>query len=219
MKKLLIFTILVSNLVFAGGEISFEKQKENSEDLRQAQLEQIRKSTVVVPVTEEEEEEEIQFEDDKELGEVPKTKTINKLFNYIKSQNKNLSNTKINQILTHVFTYSKKHNVNPYLILAIMNVESHFNHSTISKAGAKGLMQLMPFNFKEFEVNNSIEGNIKGGILHLKRDYEKTKSIVSTLVCYNAGCSRLKNDAWKKIKETREYIPKVLEKYKNIIGL
>lgn len=56
--------------------------------------------------------------------------------------------------------------MNPYLILAVMNTESHFNHSTVSSAGARGLMQLMPFNFREFNVNNSIEGNIKGGILH-----------------------------------------------------
>ena len=42
--------------------------------------------------------------------------------------------------------------MNPYLILAVMNTESHFNHSTVSSAGARGLMQLMPFNFREFNV-------------------------------------------------------------------
>lgn len=109
--------------------------------------------------------------------------------------------------------------MNPYLILAVMNTESHFNHSTVSKAGARGLMQLMPFNFREFNVNNSIEGNIKGGILHLKRDYEKTGSITKTLICYNASCGRLKNDEWKEIQETREYIPKVIKKYKKILSL
>ena len=100
-----------------------------------------------------------------------------------------------------------------------MNVESHFKHSTISTAGAKGLMQLMPFNFREFGVDNSIEGNIKGGIAHLKRDYNRTGDLTKTLICYNAGCGRLQNDVWKQIKETREYIPKIIQKYRTITSL
>ncbi len=109
--------------------------------------------------------------------------------------------------------------MDPYLVLAVMNTESNFNHSTISSAGAKGLMQLMPFNFREFRVDNSVSGNIKGGVLHLKRDFDKTNSIAKTLVCYNAGCGRLKNNEWRNIKETREYIPRVIKKYKILISL
>ena len=136
-----------------------------------------------------------------------------KLISYIRTQNNKLSEREIRYILDMVWKYSNEYKINPYLVLAVMNTESHFNHSTVSSAGARGLMQLMPFNFREFNVNNSIEGNIKGGILHLKRDYESTGSMTKTLVCYNAGCSRLKNDEWKGIKETREYIPKVIKKY------
>ena len=109
--------------------------------------------------------------------------------------------------------------MDPYLVLSVMNVESHFKHSTVSSKGARGLMQLMPFNFREFGVDNSVEGNIKGGIMHLKRDFDRTNSITKTLVCYNAGCARLKNNVWKTIKETREYIPKVAKKYKILKAL
>ena len=77
----------------------------------------------------------------------------------------------------------------------------------------------MPFNFKEFKANNTIEGNIKGGVMHLKRDYEKTGNIIKTLVCYNAGCGRLKNNEWRKIKETTNYITKINEVYPEIRGL
>ena len=97
-----------------------------------------------------------------------------------------------------------------------MKTESHFRHSTISSAGAKGLMQLMPFNFKEFKVDNSIEGNIKGGVMHLKRDLDTTKNITKTLVCYNAGCGRLKNNQWHKIKETTDYVTKINNVYPEI---
>ncbi len=139
---------------------------------------------------------------------------------YMRTQNTNLNEKDAKYILRIIWKYSTKYKINPYLVLAIMNVESHFRHSTVSKAGARGLMQLMPFNFREFGVNNSIEGNIKGGILHLKRDFEKqNKDIIKALVCYNAGCSKLKNNEWQKIKETREYIPKVLKKYQEISNL
>ena len=74
----------------------------------------------------------------------------------------------------------------------------------------------MPFNFKEFGVDNSVAGNIKGGIMHLKRDYEKTKDVVKTLVCYNAGCGRLKNNEWHKIKETTDYVTKINNVYPEI---
>ena len=81
-------------------------------------------------------------------------------------------------------------------------------------------MQLMDFNIKEFGVDNSVEGNIKGGVMHLARDYyNHDRSIIKTLVCYNAGCGRLPNDAWKNIKETREYIPKVKKYFDILVSL
>lgn len=144
-----------------------------------------------------------------------------KLVEYIKSQNgRGINDGQVKFILSKVFKYSKQYKVNPYLVLAVMNTETHFRHETVSSAGAKGLMQLMPVNFKEFGVDNSVEGNIKGGVMHLSRDYyNHGRSIVKTLVCYNAGCGRLKNSAWRGIKETREYIPKVKRNFDKIVAL
>ncbi|MCP1225493.1 transglycosylase SLT domain-containing protein [Sebaldella sp. S0638] len=135
---------------------------------------------------------------------------------YMKQQNSKLDNKTADRIYKNVIYYSKQYNVDPVLVFSVMKTESHFRHSTLSSAGARGLMQLMPFNFKEFDVDNSIEGNIKGGVMHLKRDYERTKNITKTLVCYNAGCGRLKNNEWHKIKETTDYITKINNVYPEI---
>lgn len=135
---------------------------------------------------------------------------------YMKKHNNNLDNFTINRIFKTVVYYSKKYEVDPVLVLSVMKTESHFKHSTVSSAGAKGLMQLMPFNFKEFSVDNSIEGNIKGGILHLKRDLKNTGNVTKTLVCYNAGCGRLKNNQWLKIEETTDYVTKINKVYPEI---
>ena len=141
------------------------------------------------------------------------------MMDFMRSHNRNLSFEESSFIYDMTMHYAGVYKVDPVLVFSVMKTESHFRHSTVSSAGALGLMQLMPFNFKEFGVDNSISGNIKGGVLHLKRDYEKTGSISKMLVCYNAGCGRLANNAWKGIKETREYIPKVIQKYNKIKNL
>jgi len=219
--------MIISRISFSGGEISFQKQKEKVEQERIEKLKiqtdsGIDKSKELKDLPKEDTSN-IQsqsnrlFYDDKSVKKVNNVshaqKNIGnrKLVEYIKTQNSRLNENEIQNILGYVFKYSKEYNFNPYLVLAVLNTESHFNHSTVSSAGARGLMQLMPFNFREFGVDNSISGNIKGGLLHLKRDYEKTKSVSKMLVCYNAGCGRLANNAWKWIKETREVLIKNTE--------
>lgn len=231
MKKCILLLIIVSKILFSGGEISFEKQKEKVEQERIMQTDSSADKSKELNDSPKEDTSNVQsqsnrlFYDDKAVKKVNNASHIQKnigsrkLIEYIKTQNSRLNENEIQNILGYVFKYSKEYNFNPYLVLAVMNTESHFNHSTVSSAGARGLMQLMPFNFKEFGVDNSISGNIKGGVLHLKRDYEKTGSVSKMLVCYNAGCGRLANNAWKRIKETREYIPKVIQKYNKIINL
>ena len=231
MKKCILLLMIVSKILFSGGEISFEKQKEKVEQERIMQTDSSADKSKELNDSPKEDTSNVQsqsnrlFYDDKAVKKVNNASHIQKnigsrkLIEYIKTQNSRLNENEIQNILGYVFKYSKEYNFNPYLVLAVMNTESHFNHSTVSSAGARGLMQLMPFNFKEFGVDNSISGNIKGGVLHLKRDYEKTRSVSKMLVCYNAGCGRLANNAWKGIKETREYIPKVIQKYNKIINL
>ena len=135
---------------------------------------------------------------------------------YMKQQNSKLDNETADRIYKNVIYYSKQHNVDPVLVFSVMKTESHFRHSTVSTAGAKGLMQLMPFNFKEFGVDNSIQGNIKGGIMHLKRDLDRFKNTTDTLAAYNAGPSRAVTGEWKKFKETTGYITKINKVYPEI---
>lgn len=47
---------------------------------------------------------------------------------------------------------SEKYNIEDKLITAVIDVESSFNYKTVSKAGAQGLMQLMPSTQRELGV-------------------------------------------------------------------
>jgi soluble lytic murein transglycosylase-like protein len=58
------------------------------------------------------------------------------------------------QILHHVHCESRRVNVPPELVLAVMDVESRFDRYAVSSAGAVGLMQVMPFWPKELGMSN-----------------------------------------------------------------
>jgi len=50
---------------------------------------------------------------------------------------------------------SRRFNVDPHFIRAIVKVESAFDHRAVSSAGAKGLMQLMPETADEMKVKGT----------------------------------------------------------------
>jgi len=141
--------MIVSNISFSGGEISFEKQKKKVEQERIDKL-KIQKDNEADKGKElndlKEDTSNIQsqsnrlFYDDKPVKKVNNASHIQKnignrkLIEYIKTQNSRLNENEIRNILGYVFKYSKEYNFNPYLVLAVMNTESHFNHSTVSNA-------------------------------------------------------------------------------------
>ncbi|UCD07253.1 MAG: hypothetical protein JSW41_05525, partial [Candidatus Aenigmatarchaeota archaeon] len=53
--------------------------------------------------------------------------------------------------------------------------------------------------------------NLEAGLAHMKwlKDNYTPGNIQSWLAAYNAGHTRLRNDAWKRMKEPREYANKV----------
>ena len=136
-----------------------------------------------------------------------------------------ISDKSINERIDNAISVSsKKHGVDPNLIRAIIKVESDFNPKCVSKAGAKGLMQLMPENCKDFGVTDpfNIEQNIEGGTREIKSYLDKYNGNVEmALMAYNGGPSRMArrgvksiDDIYKMPKETQNYVPKVMKYYK-----
>lgn len=144
--------------------------------------------------------------------------------NKVQSTNKNQD---VNQRIDNaVGIASKKYGVDENLIRAIIKVESNFNPNCVSRAGAKGLMQLMPENCRDLGVKDplNIEENIDGGTRHIKEYLDKYNGDVEmALMAYNGGPTRMArrgvksiNDIYKMPKETQNYVPKVMKYYKGI---
>lgn len=119
---------------------------------------------------------------------------------------------------------AKKYGVDENLIRSIIKVESNFDPNAVSGAGAKGLMQLMPFNCTDLGIKDpfNIEQNIDGGTRHIKEYLDMYNGDVQmALMAYNGGPGRMAsrgvdsiNDLYKMPKETQNYVPKVMKYYK-----
>jgi hypothetical protein len=99
-------------------------------------------------------------------------------------------NNDFNSIDSYIFEASHYYDVSFPLIKAIIKVESDFNTMAISKKGAMGLMQIMPFNFKELSIRDPFDPweNIMGGVSYFKNMLTKFNGDLSlSLAAYNAG--------------------------------
>ncbi|MCK5837332.1 MAG: lytic transglycosylase domain-containing protein [Desulfobacula sp.] len=111
----------------------------------------------------------------------------------------------------------KKYGVEFSLIKAVIQIESDFDPAAVSKKGAKGLMQIMPANFKSLFVEDPFNPsqNIMGGALYLQRLLKRyAYKLPLVLAAYNAGNKAV--DKYQRIppyKETQNYVRKVMKTY------
>lgn len=118
-----------------------------------------------------------------------------------------------------VARYAWQYDVHPALLLAVIKAESDFKPTVISRAGAVGLMQLLPETAVRHGVQNlyDTEDNIAGGVRHLRYLLDRFKgNLPLTLAAYNAGERRV--DRYRSIppyRETQAYVKKVLHYYRS----
>jgi len=130
-----------------------------------------------------------------------------------------LSKKDIDKIISY---YSQKKGIPASLVRSVVKAESDYNAEAISPKGAMGLMQLMPETAMGLGVENPFnpEENIRGGITHLKSLLDKNKGDYKlALAAYNAGQGHVdKAGGVPNFKETREYVKKVIDLYKEENG-
>jgi len=102
------------------------------------------------------------------------------------------------------------------LIDAVIRTESGYRVQAVSRAGAQGLMQLMPGTAREVGVRDPFDPaqNVLGGARYLRRMYDRFRSLRLAVAAYNAGPGAVeRHGGIPPFEETRRYVKTVLDRY------
>jgi soluble lytic murein transglycosylase-like protein len=115
-----------------------------------------------------------------------------------------------------------QHNIDTDLLASVVQAESNGNALAVSRAGARGLMQLMPATASGLGVRNSFapDQNITGGTAYLDQlltrydPHNDTEGLKLAVAAYNAGPAAV--DRYHGIPpfaETRAYVARVVAEF------
>ena len=109
---------------------------------------------------------------------------------------------------------ARYYEIDPALVKAIVHAESGFNSKVVSRAGAVGLMQVMPSTASIYNVSelDNPRDNIKTGVRYLRFLLEKFDwNPDLAIAAYNAGPNAVARfDNIPPYQETQHYVKKVL---------
>lgn len=148
-------------------------------------------------------------QDDPDCHPEPKLVTLPEI-DTVLSPNQKVVASWVNQI-------APAFDIDPELVMAVIQAESAFNTGALSNKNAQGLMQLIPETAERFGVKdvwNPVE-NIKGGVAYLHWLLHHFSGKVEwVLAAYNAGEGAV--DRYQGIPpyhETQNYVKRILSRY------
>lgn len=131
-----------------------------------------------------------------------------------------------------IVTESRRHSIDPYLVLAVIKTESSFNRNSVSHKGAMGLMQLLPATAKYISVqkadivitkNEELFDpitNIKLGIGYLSYLFDKyDDNQKHAIIAYNLGPGNMRKKLQSGSRLPQLYYSKVMKNYNLMLSL
>lgn len=145
-----------------------------------------------------------------------------RVYAMLKSSQMELTEPSARALAETIWQESKRHALDPLLVLAVIRVESEFRPEAVSPNGARGLMQLSPAvahalaletELKKWDGEKSLDDpfiNIKLGVFYLGFLKEKFGDLKVALTAYNYGPTWVEDQIEAKTALPLEYARKVL---------
>jgi soluble lytic murein transglycosylase-like protein len=143
---------------------------------------------------------------------------------YLERYAMGLTRAEIAAVARTILVETKRHDINPRLVLAVMYVESRFYNFAVSEAEAMGLMQIMPATGEELAARLEIPwrgpqtlfdpvANVRMGIAYLRELSSRYDHLPTVLAAYNWGPGRIDRRLRRGSPVPQQYSRLVLEAY------
>ncbi|VAX19452.1 hypothetical protein MNBD_NITROSPINAE04-1407 [hydrothermal vent metagenome] len=154
------------------------------------------------------------------LGEVIKV---------LEKRAKGFSRLELTRTANAIIRYSKENDHDPFLLMAVIDIESNFRRAVISDKGAVGLMQIRPFVARglahELDIHPDIaanglrdmETNLRIGSYYLAKMKKRFGNLALALEAYNLGPTRLNMFIRDGVKLKKNYTKRVLRSKKKML--
>ena len=149
---------------------------------------------------------------------------VRQITEHMKDKNAKMPEDKLLLTASTMYEESRIHDVDYRLVLAIMEVESKYDHNAVSSMGARGIMQIRPIlaeylakdvglQFTDEDDLHEPDYNIKVGVYYLSRLNRDFNDVKHVLYAYNVGHNRARQQLSKNTNLDSRYIRDVLKEY------
>jgi soluble lytic murein transglycosylase len=160
----------------------------------------------------------------------PQPKELVKIYSIVSHHRPDISETEAWQLSELILDESSGYGLDPMLVLAVIDVESKFQYEAVSPAGARGIMQILPYvgkfllqeigwrhasGLRPFrpEFLDDPVLNIKLGVYYLHDLRKNFRNLNHALTAYNIGPTETKNRLDNDLELSDKYATAVLTVY------
>ena len=165
-----------------------------------------------------------------QITEKPRPRELVKIYSIVKSHRPDIAESEAWRVAEVILEESLKRDIDPILVLAVIEVESRFQYTVVSPMGARGIMQIMPdtgkfltetrgheiglrpASFRPESLDDPLL-SIRLGVFYLHDLKKQFQNLNHALIAYNAGPAEIQNRIENNLELSHEFATVVLDAY------
>ena len=165
-----------------------------------------------------------------QVTEKPRPRELVKIYSIVKSHRPDIGESEAWRVSEVILEESLKRDLDPILVLAVIEVESRFQYTAVSPMGARGIMQIMPgtgkfltetrgqeiglrpASFRPESLDDPLL-NIRLGVFYLHDLKKQFQNLSHALIAYNVGPAEIQNRIENNLELSDVYATLVLNAY------